>query len=42
MIVVRLSGFVQLSSERTIGRISPDPITEFPQVGGGSTGGECR
>jgi hypothetical protein len=26
---------------RTIGRISPDPITEFPQVGGGSTGGEC-
>jgi hypothetical protein len=27
---------------RTIGRISPDPITEFPQVGGGSTGGECK
>jgi hypothetical protein len=27
---------------RTIGRISPDPITELPQVGGGSTGGECK
>src|SRR5262245_50484770 len=23
---------------RTIARISPDPITEFPQMGGGSTG----
>lgn len=26
---------------RTIARISPDPITEIPQVSGGSTEGEC-
>ena len=33
--------FVAGELVRAIARISPDPIIEIPQVGGGLTGGEC-